>query len=66
MANLVRKNVFLEPRTLQRARAILGVRGESEAIRRALGIVAFRDDALRSYDRAAGKARTYRDVWKDS
>ena len=63
MAKLVRKNVFLEPRTLKRARVILGVRGESEAIRKALEIVAFRDDVLKGFDRAAGKARKYGDPW---
>src|SRR5439155_14160402 len=41
MARLVRKNVFLDPRTLARARRILGKRSESEAIREALELVAF-------------------------
>jgi hypothetical protein len=63
MAKLVRKNVFVEPTVLRRARAILGVRGESEAIRKALEIVAFRDEVLKGFDRAAGRARTYGDPW---
>jgi len=63
MAKLVRKNVFIEPKVLQRARAILGVRGESEAIRKALEIVAFRDEVLKGFDRAAGRARAYGDPW---
>jgi len=63
MARLVRKNVFIEPRALRRARIILGARGESETIRKALEIVAFRDDVLKGFDRAAGKARNYGDPW---
>ena len=66
MAKLVRKNVFVEPRTLKRAQAILGARGESEAIRQALEIVAFRDEALKAFDRVAGKAPKYGDVWDDA
>lgn len=63
MAKLVRKNVFIEPGALRRARMILGVRGESEAIRKALEIVVFRDEVLKSFDRAAGRARRYGDPW---
>ena len=63
MAKLVRKNVFIEPGALRRARMILGVRGESEAIRKALEIVAFRDEVLKGFDRPAGRARHYRDPW---
>jgi hypothetical protein len=63
MPKLVRKNVFIEPRALKRAQAILGTRGESEAIRKALEIVAFRDEALKGFDRVAGKAPDYGDPW---
>src|SRR2546423_13928593 len=63
MATLVRKNVFLDPTTLKRAQAILGRRSESEAIREALELVAFRAAVMRGYDRAAGKGRGFRDVW---
>jgi hypothetical protein len=63
MPKLVRKNVFLEPQVLKRAQAILGVRGESEAIRQALEIVAFREDVMKAYDRVAGKAPDYGDPW---
>jgi hypothetical protein len=63
MPKLVRKNVFLEPRALKRAQAILGTRGESEAIRLALEIVAFRDEVLKGFDRVAGKAPGYGDPW---
>jgi hypothetical protein len=62
MPKLVRKNVLLEPRALKRAQAILGIRGESEA-RMALEIVAFRDEALKGFDRVAGKAPDYGDPW---
>ena len=54
MATLVRKNVFLDPATLKRAQAILGRRSESEAIREALELVAFRTKVMKGYDRAAG------------
>jgi hypothetical protein len=64
MPKLVRKNVFVEPRALRRAQAILRARGESETIRLALDIVALRDEVLKGYDRAAGKAPGYGDPWK--
>src|SRR5436309_11297303 len=63
-ATLVRKNVFLDPTTLKRAQAILGRRSESEAIREALELVAFRAAVMRGYDRAAGKGRGFGDVWQ--
>jgi hypothetical protein len=64
MARLVRKNVFLDPRTLKRAQIILGRRRESEAIREALEIVALRTRVMKGYDRVAGKAPGFGDVWK--
>ena len=64
MSRLVRKNVFLDPSVLRRAKAILGRRNESEAIREALALVAFREEVLKGYDRAAGKARDFGDIWK--
>ena len=63
MATLVRKNVFLNPTTLKRAQAILGRRTESEAIREALELVAFRAEVMKGYDRAAGKGRAFGDIW---
>lgn len=63
MATLVRKNVFLNPTTLKRAQAILGRRSESEAIREALELVAFRAEVMKGYDRAAGKGRAFGDIW---
>jgi hypothetical protein len=65
MAKLVRKNVFLDPEALKRARRILGARSESAAIRRALEIVAFRDAALKGYDRVAGKAPDFGTPWNN-
>jgi hypothetical protein len=64
MAKLVRKNVFLDPRTLRRAQVILGRRTESEAIREALEIVTLRVRVMEGYDRAAGKAPRFGDVWE--
>jgi hypothetical protein len=64
MAKLVRKNVFLESDALKRAQRILGEKNESKAIRAALRLVAFREEVLEAYDRVAGKARGFRDVWK--
>jgi hypothetical protein len=63
MAKLVRKNVFLDPRTLKRAQVVLGRRSESEAIREALEIVALRARVMKGYDRAAGKAPRFGDAW---
>lgn len=64
MARLVRKNVFLDPGPLRRAQKILQVRTESEAIRRALDLVAFRREVMQGYDRVAGKSPGFRDPWK--
>jgi hypothetical protein len=63
MAKLVRKNVFLDPVALKRAQRLLGKRSESEAIREALKLVAFRDDVMRRFDRVAGKARDFGSPW---
>jgi hypothetical protein len=64
MASLVRKNVFLDPVALKRAQHVLGERNESAAIRKALDLVAFRDEALRCFDRVAGKAPKFGDPWE--
>ena len=64
MSRLVRKNVFLDPSVLRRAKTILGKSNESEVIREALALVAFREEVLRGYDRAAGKARDFGDIWR--
>ena len=64
MSKLVRKNVFLDPKALKQAQQILGKRSESETIREALELVAFRHDVITGYDRAAGKAADFEDMWE--
>jgi hypothetical protein len=59
-----RQRHFLDPEALKRAQAILGRRSECEAIREALEIVALRAKVMRGYDRAAGKAPGFGDVWE--
>ena len=65
MARLVRKNVFLDPEVLRRVQAILGTQSESETIREALNLVAFRQEVMQGFDRVAGKAPDFRDLWKE-
>ena len=65
MAKLVRKNVFVDPDVLREAREILGKRNESEAIREALALVAFRREVIRRFDKVAGKAPDFRDMWTE-
>lgn len=64
MSKLVRKNVFLDPKALKQAQQILGKRSESETIREALELVAFRHDVITGYDQAAGKASDFEDMWE--
>jgi hypothetical protein len=66
MAKLVRKNVFLDPEALKRAQEILGKRSESEAIREALVLVAFRHEIITGFDRVAGKAPDFGDMWEET
>ena len=56
MAKLVRKNVFLDPEVLRRAQEILGTQSESEAIREALNLVAFRQEVMQGFDQAESPA----------
>ena len=65
MAKLVRKNVFLDPEVLRRAQEILGTQSESEAIREALNLVAFRQEVMQGFDQVAGKVPDFRDMWKE-
>ena len=46
------------------SKTILGKSNESEVIREALALVAFREEVLRGYNRAAGKARDFGDIWR--
>jgi hypothetical protein len=66
MATLVRKNVFLDPEALRRAQEILGKRSESEAIREALALVAFRHEVITGFDQVAGKAPDFKDMWDET
>ena len=63
-AKLVRKNVFLDPQALRQAQKILGKRSESETIREAIALVTFEKDVMAGFDRVAGKAPDFRDVWE--
>lgn len=65
MGKLVRKNVLLDPQALRRAQRILHKRSESEAIREAIDLVAFRKEVGEGFDRVAGKAPDFRDVWQE-
>ena len=65
MQKLVRKNIFLDPQALKRAQKILGKKSESETIREALNLVAFRSEVRRGFDRVAGKAPDFRDIWEE-
>jgi hypothetical protein len=66
MARLVRKSVLVDPGALRRAQKILRTATESETIREALDLVAFRREVMRSYDRVAGKAPDFPDPWADA
>ena len=55
MASLKRKNFLLEERALRKAQRILRAKTESDAVRQAISLVAFRKAVMRGYDRAAGK-----------
>ena len=65
MAQLVRKSVLVDPAALRRAQKILRAATESETIREALDIVAFRRGVMKAYDRVAGKAPDFPDAWTD-
>jgi len=54
-ANLKRKNYFLDERKIQRVKRILRARTETEAIDRALDLVAFREEILKSLRKVAGR-----------
>ena len=60
MASLKRKNFLIDERALKRAKRILNAKTESDAVRQAISLVAFRKAAMRGYDRAAGKLPDFR------
>ncbi|GEM_PF-1946184 len=55
MAPLKRKNFLVDERALKRAKRILRAKTESDAVRQAISLVAFRRAVMRGYNRAAGK-----------
>ncbi len=65
MAHLVRQKVVLDPEVLRRAQEILGTQSESEAIREALNLVAFRQEVIQGFDQVAGKVPDFRDMWEE-
>ncbi len=59
MASLKRKNFLVDEQALKRAKRILNAKTESDAVRQAISLVAFRKAVMRGYDRAAGKLRAF-------
>jgi len=55
MKSLKRKNFLIDEEALKKAKRILGAKTESDTVRQALSLVAFRKAVMRGYDRAAGK-----------
>jgi Arc/MetJ family transcription regulator len=55
MKSLKRKNFLVDEGALKKAKRILKTKTESETVRQALSLVAFRNVVMRGYDRAAGK-----------
>ena len=55
MGLLKRKNFLLDERALKKAKRILGAKSESDAVRQAISLVAFRKAVMQGYDRAGGK-----------
>lgn len=60
----VRKNLRLTQSKLSRAQRILGAETETEAVERALDLVAFRQEVIDGVRRSAG-TRSMRDVFRD-
>jgi Arc/MetJ family transcription regulator len=52
---LKRKNFLVDDKALQKAKKILKAKTESEAVRQALSLVAFKREVMRAFDKAAGK-----------
>jgi len=55
MKALKRKNFLVDEGPLKKAKRILKTKTESETVRQALSLVAFRNVVMRGYDRVAGK-----------
>lgn len=54
-SSIKRKNFNLDEERIHRARRILGTHTETETIHRALDLVTFRRDILRSLEKVRGK-----------
>jgi len=63
MKNLKRKNYYLDEKKIRRVRAILGASTETEAIDRALNLVVFRREILKSLEKVAGKGGVEKIFW---
>jgi len=55
MGSLKRKNFLVDEGALKKAKRILKAKPESDAVRQAISLVAFRKAVMQGYDRAAGK-----------
>lgn len=66
MKRLVRKNFLMDRVALKKAQKILGARTESEAVRKALDLIAFQRGVMQGYDRAAGKLKRFKEPWQDA
>ena len=55
MKSLKRKNFLIDEGALKKAKRILKAKTESDAVRQAISLVAFRKAVMQGYDRAAGK-----------
>lgn len=55
MGLLKRKNFLVDEEALKKAQRILKAKTESETVRQAISLVAFRKAVMQGYDRAAGK-----------
>ena len=55
MSSLKRKIFLVDEKALRKAKKILKAKTESDAVRQAISLVAFKREIMRGYDRAAGK-----------
>ena len=55
MSLLKRKNFLVDEKALRKAKRILNAKTDSDAVRQAISLVAFKREVMRGYDRAAGK-----------
>lgn len=55
MGLLKRKNFLVDEKALRKAKRILKAKTDSDAVRQAISLVAFKREVMRGYDRAAGK-----------